>query len=143
MAIVAGSGGRLGLHRSILTPIGSFQLLLGSEVRLTFYGYFGDHIENLAPAAPGAVVPYPSTATFIAYRSPQFDIPVIEYRPLRTFATQQALTFALQLGAGFEIPNDVSYVSKLTLPAATGPTPDLGMAWFVYLRVHFDTRYYF
>ena len=34
-------------------------------------------------------------------------------------------------------------MSKLTLPAATGPTPDLGTAWFVYLRVHFDARYYF
>jgi hypothetical protein len=143
MAIVAASGGRLRLHRAILTNIGSFQLLLGSEVGVALYGYFGAPIENTALAAPGAFVPYPSAATFISYRSPQFDIPVFEYRPLRTFATQQALTFALQLGFGFEVPNHVEYVSKLTLPAATGPVPELGTSWLVYLRVHFDARYYF
>jgi hypothetical protein len=143
MAIVAASGGRLGLHRAIVTNVGSFQLLLGSEVGLTFYGYWGERIENLALAPPGAVVPYPSTAVFISYRSLQFDFPFFEYRPLRTFATQQALTFALQLGGGFEIPNDVRYVSKLTLPAATGPIPELGTAWYAYLRIRFDARYYF
>jgi hypothetical protein len=143
MAIVAASGGRLGLHRAFVTKVGSFQLLLGSEVGVALYGYFGEQIENLALLPPGATVPYPSNAAFIAYRSPQFDIPIFEYRPLRTFATQQALTFALQFGGGFEIPNDVHYVSKLTLPAATGPTPTLGMPWYLYLRIHFDARYYF
>ena len=143
MAIVAASGGRLGLHRAIVTKVGSFQLLLGSEVGLTLYGYLGGPVENLSLAAPDAVVPYNSRAVFISFRSPQVDIPVFEYRPLRTFATQQALTFALQFGFGFEIPNQVEYVSKLTLSAATGPTPDLGMAWIAYLRIHFDARYYF
>jgi hypothetical protein len=144
MAIVAASGGRLGLHRAILTRVGSFQVLLGTEVGLTLYGYVGQRIENIAIAGPGATVPFPSNnAAFISYRSAQIDIPFFEYRPIRTFSTQQALTFALQFGGGFEFLNDVEYVSKLTLPAATGPVPDLGTAWFLYLRAHFDARYYF
>jgi hypothetical protein len=96
-----------------------------------------------APIPPDAVVSYAVRAAFISYRSLQIDAPVFEYRPLRTFATKQALTFALQLGGGIELPNDVQYVSKLSLPAATGPTPDLTTAWFAYLRIHFDGRYYF
>ena len=62
---------------------------------------------------------------------------------LANFATKQALTFALQLGWGVEFPNQVRYTSKLTLPAATGPTPNLSTAWLFYLRLHFDARYYF
>jgi hypothetical protein len=143
MAIVAASGGRLGLHRAILTTVGSFQVLLGTELAVTFYGYFGSRIENIAVAAPGAMVPFPGNAAFVSYRSLQFDIPVFEYRPIRSFATKKALTSALQLGGGFEFPSDVEYESKLTLPAASGPRPDLGTAWFVYIRAHFDARYYF
>ena len=143
MAIVAAHGGRLGERRALVTSVGSFQLLLGTEVGLTFYGYFGDRIDSAGLALPGAVVSTPSRAAFISYRSLQFDIPVFEYRPLRTFATKQALTLAFQLGGGFEIPHDVQYISKLTMPAASGPTPSLGTPWFVYLRIHFDTRYYF
>jgi hypothetical protein len=67
----------------------------------------------------------------------QFDFPSFEYRPLRDFATKEALTFALPLGW------QVRYTSKLTLPAASGPTPDLSTAWLFYLRLHFDARYYF
>ena len=104
MAIVAASGGRLGLHRAILTKVGSFQVLLGTEAGLTLFGYFGERIDNIALAPPGAVVPYPSSATFISYRSLQIDIPVFQYRPLRTFATKQGLTFALQLGGGVRFP---------------------------------------
>jgi hypothetical protein len=143
MAIVAASGGRFGLHRAILTKFGSFQFLLGTEVGLTLYGYLGARAENIALAPPDAIVPLSTRATFVSYRSLQFDVPVFEYRPIRTFSTKQALTFALQVGGGVEFPGDVQYVSKLTVPAATGPVPDLGTAWFVYLRAHFDARYYF
>ena len=70
-------------------------------------------------------MPYASDLTFLSYRVLSFDFPTFEYRPLREFATNQALTFAVQLGWGVEFPNQVRYISKLTLPAATGPTPDL------------------
>jgi len=66
-----------------------------------------------------------------------------EYRPLREFATNQALTFAVELGWGVEFPNQVRYVSKLTLPPASGPVPDLAPGWQIYLRIHFDARYDF
>ena len=144
MGIVAASGGLIPWHYAINTPVGAFQFLLGREVGLTFYGYIGDRIESAAIAAPGATVPIAGTRlSFISYRSLQFDFPSFEYRPLRDFATKQALTFAIQLGWGVEFPNQVRYISKLTLPPATGPTPDLATTWLLYLRLHFDARYYF
>ena len=144
MGIIAASGGLIPWHSAFNTSIGAFQFLLGREVGLTLYGYVGDRIESAAIAAPGATVPIEGTRlSFVSYRSLQFDFPSFEYRPLRNFSTKQALTFAIQLGWGVEFPNQVRYVSKLTLPAASGPTPDLSTAWLFYLRMHFDARYYF
>ncbi len=143
MAIIAASGGLIPWHYAINTPAGAFQFLLGREVGLTLYGYLGGRIENAAIAAPGATVPLGGELSFVSYRSLQFDFPSFEYRPLRDFATKQALTFAIQVGWGVEFPNQVRYISKLTLPAASGPTPDLSTAWLFYLRMHFDARYYF
>jgi len=143
MGIVAASGGLLRYERAFNTPIGAFQLLIGREVAATFYGYAGDRVENIGVAAPGATVPYNSDLVFLSYRVLSFDFPTFEYRPLREYATNQALTFAIQFGWGVEFPNQVRYVSKLTVPAATGPTPDLATAWMIYMRIHFDTRYYF
>ncbi len=143
MGIVAASGGLIPWQQAFITPFGAFQFLLGREVGVTLFGYFGNRVEGIGLAAPGATVPYPSDLVFLSYRVLSFDFPTFEYRPLREFATNQALTFAIQLGWGVEFPNQVQYVSKLTLPAATGPVPDLTTAWQIYLRIHFDARYYF
>jgi len=143
MGIIAASGGLIPWHSAINTPVGAFQFLLGREIGVTLYGYVGDRIENAAAAPPEAIVPIGGPLSFVSYRSLQFDFPSFEYRPLRNFATKQALTFAIQLGWGVEFPNQVRYISKLTLAPASGPTPDLSTAWLFYLRMHFDARYYF
>lgn len=142
MGIWAASGGLLRYERAFNTPIGAFQLLIGREVAATFYGYTGG-VENIGVAAPGAMVPYNSDLVFLSYRVLSLDFPTFEYRPLREYSTNQALTFAIQFGWGVEFPNQVRYVSKLTLPAATGPTPELATGWMIYMRIHFDARYYF
>jgi hypothetical protein len=143
MAIVAASGGALPWHRALNTSIGAFQFLLGREVAVTLFGYLGDRIESAAIAPEGTTVPIGGRLAFISYRSLQLDLPTLEYRPLRTFATHTALTFAVILGWGIEFPNQVRYISALTLPPAVGATPDLGTAWIFYVRLHFDARYYF
>ncbi|HSP20672.1 MAG TPA: hypothetical protein VLQ79_14250 [Myxococcaceae bacterium] len=143
MGIVAASGGLLPWQRAFVTRYGAFQFLLGREVGVTLFGYFGNRVEGIGGAAPGATVPYASNLVFLSYRVLSFDFPTFEYRPLREFATNQALTFAVQLGWGVEFPNQVRYVSKLTFPPASGPVPDLAPGWQIYLRIHFDARYYF
>ncbi len=143
MGIWAASGGLLRYERAFNTPIGAFQLLLGREVAATFYGYGGDGVQNIGVAAPGAIVPYNSDLVFLAYRVLSLDFPTFEYRPLREYSTNTALTFAIQLGWGVEFPNQVRYVSKITVPAASGPTPDLAPSWMIYMRIHFDAMHYF
>jgi hypothetical protein len=143
MGIVAASGGLIPWQQAFVTRFGALQFLLGREVGVTLFGYFGNRVEAVGLLAPGATVPYASNLVFLSYRVLSLDFPTFEYRPLREFATNQALTFAVQLGWGVEFPNQARYISKLTLPAATGPTPDLATAWQIYLRIHFDARYYF
>jgi hypothetical protein len=143
MGIIAASGGLLPWHRAFNTPIGAFQFLLGREVGVTLFGYLGDRIESAAIAPPQATVPIGGRLSFVSYRSLLLDFPSLEYRPLRTFATHTALAFAVIVGWGVEFPNQVRYISALTLPPATGPTPELGTSWSFYLRLHFDARYYF
>ena len=130
------------MAQAFVTRFGAFQFLLGREVGVTLFGYFGNRVEGVDSSPPGTV-PYASDLAFLSYRVLSFDFPTFEYRPLREFATNQALTFAVQLGWGVEFPNQVRYISKSHLPAATGPTPDLTTAWQIYIRIHFDARYYF
>jgi hypothetical protein len=143
MGIVAASGGLFGWQSAFNTPIGAFQFLLGRDFGVVLFGYFGERMENIVVAAPGAIVSGGREAAFVSFRSLMLDFPSFEYRPLREFSTKTALTFAVQFGWGVEFPNQVRYESRLNIPAATGPTPDLGTAWFMYLRIHFDARYYF
>jgi len=143
MGIVAASGGLLPWHRAFNTPVGAFQFLLGREVGWILFGYVGDRMESVAVVPAGATTPTGGNLAFVNYRSLMLDFPSFEYRPLRNFSTNQALTFGVIFGWGVEFPNQVRYSSRLQLPAATGPTPDLGTSWNIYLRLHFDARYYF
>ena len=129
MGIVAASGGVIPWQRTLNTGIGAFQFLLGREVGVALFGYGKEGIRGYTGTS-GVVTAY-------SYRSAQLDFPIVEYRPFRTFATNQALTVALQLGFGVDMPNNAHLVDP---PGAPGP--DLGTSWLVYLKVAFDARYY-
>ncbi len=129
MGIIAASGGLLGWQRTLNTGAGAFQFILGREVGVALFGY-GSHGLYGYTGSNGTVSQY-------TYRSWQLDLPIVEYRPFRTFATNQALTVALQLGFGLDFPNN----AHLTNPPGV-PGPDLGTGWMIYLRFAFDARYY-
>ena len=129
MGIIAASGGLIPWQRTLNSGIGAFQFVLGREVGVALFGY-GSHGIYGYSGSNGTITQY-------TYRSWQLDIPVVEYRPFRTFATNQALTVALQLGFGADFPNN----AHLTNPPGA-PGPDLGTSWMIYLRVAFDARYY-
>ena len=129
MGIIAASGGLLGWHRTLNSSIGAFQFVLGREVGVALFGY-GSHGIYGYSGSNGTVSQY-------TYRSWQLDLPIVEYRPFRTFATNTALTLALQLGFGVDFPNN----AHLTNPPGA-PGPDLGTSWIIYVRLAFDARYY-
>ena len=129
MGIIAASGGLIPWQRTLNSGIGAFQFVLGREAGVALFGY-GKHGIYGYTGTNGSISQY-------TYRSWQLDVPIVEYRPFRTFATNQALTVALQLGFGVDFPNN----AHLTNPPGA-PGPDLGTSWFVYLRLACDARYY-
>jgi len=132
MAIQAADGGALGIERGFHTPIGRFQLMIGRELGVTFYGYLnGKDILLNYDAATNKVVP-------IAFKSIDYDVPLLEYRPFRDFATRQASSLLFQIGFGIEIPKDVEVV-----PPAVGTAPHLENLYSARVKVLFDWRRYF
>ena len=135
MAIRAANGGLVPIERGFATPVGRFQLVLGREIGATFFGYAGQTIDYFAPvpSSDGTVRLAP-----VSLKSIRLEVPVLEYRPFREFATRQTFTLLGQLGIGWDIP------TQLTVHTASGPverTP--GNLVFGYFRIAFDWRRYF
>jgi len=127
MAVTAGNGGLIPWQSGWATPVGRFQFVLGRELGLSFYGLMGDD-RVVAPGSPTRV---------FDYKSVLFDLPILEYRPYRSFASNQSSSVLFQLFTSADVP----YSEKPVTPA--GP-PDAGLrtVWSVGLRLVFDWRYY-
>jgi hypothetical protein len=132
MAIRAANGGAIAWQRGISTPVGRFQFVVGREATATFYGYVRGEDEFLA------LTPDLTHLYVVSLRSIRLEIPVLEYRPFREFATTQATSLSFQLGFGWDFP------TKVTVKAPTGlPPPAYRTVPFGFLRVQFDWRRYF
>lgn len=131
MAVVAGNGGLIPWQSGWATGIGRFQFVLGRELGLTFYGMIGDDRVIASSATPGG------PARLIEYKSILLDMPILEYRPYRSFASNQSTALLFQLFAAADVPQSASVVSPIG-----APTPDLRTVWSLGLRVVFDWRYY-
>ncbi len=132
MAVQAGNGGLIPWQSGISTGIGRFQFVLGREVGVSLFGYGSEPIKILAP--------YQGNVVVAGYRAIQFDFPVLEYRPFRTFSLNQSSSLVFQLYAGFDIPDLVD--------TEFGPVPEsvesnLRTVWNTGLRISFDWRSYF
>ena len=131
MAVTAGNGGLIPWQSGMATGIGRFQFVLGRELGVTFYGLSGDD-RVLAPGAvpngPPRVVDYTSTA---------FDLPILEYHPYRSFASNQSSTLLFQLFTDWDVPHSSSVVSPVG-----AANVELRTVWSVGLRMVFDWRHY-
>lgn len=131
MAVVAGNGGLIPWQSGWATGIGRFQFVLGRELGITFYGLLSDDRVIASSVAPGG------QERLVAYKSINFDMPILEYRPYRSFSSNQSTALVFQLFAAADVPRAASVVSP-----AGDPTPDLRTVWSVGLRLVFDWRYY-
>ena len=135
MAIVAADGGLVPWQTKLSTPIGSIQFVAGREVGVDLFGYLGGKDAFLAATGrtpDGAPVFEP-----VAFRSIEWDFPILELRPLREYGMRYSFATYLQIGAGFDTPFDaVSLVPGQ-------PAPPLKTRYFGFLRVFFDGRRYF
>jgi hypothetical protein len=132
MAIRAANGGAIAWQRGISTRVGRFQFVVGREATATFYGYVRGEDEFLA------LTPDLSRLYVVSLRSIRLEIPVLEYRPFREFATTQATSLSFQLGFGWDFPTKVAVKSPTGLPPPAYQTVPFG-----FLRVQFDWRRYF
>ena len=98
---------------------------------MTFFGLDGADRLFVPSATPGG------SDRLVGYRSMYFDLPVLEYRPFRTFSSNQSATLMMQLFTGVSVP----YGANVILPAGA-PEADLHPVWSVGLRLILDWRYY-
>jgi hypothetical protein len=133
MALVAASGGVIPWQTGLSTFLGRVQFVLGREVGVSFFGYSGGE-DQLFVSTPGSPA---GALTAISLRTIRVDVPVVEIRPFRSFATTQAAAVLIQIGMGFDTPTKVT-----VLAPASAPAPDLKTSTSVYLRLAFDWRQY-
>jgi hypothetical protein len=130
MAVTAANGGLIPWQSGWSTAIGRFQIVLGRELGVTFYGLLDDD-QLIAPAGDA------SGARIVNFKSVNYDLPILEYRPYRAFSTNQSSSVVIQLFTSADVPRSAS-----TVFPAGAPTPDLRTVWSVGLRLVFDWRYY-
>jgi hypothetical protein len=131
MAVTAGNGGLIPWQSGFATPIGRFQFVLGRELGVIFYGITGTD-QILAPGVTGG-----SPIRVVAYRSTAFDIPILDYRVYRSFASNQSSRLQFQLFTMLDMPHS----AHVTNPPGA-PNVDLRNVWSVGIRLVFDWRYY-
>jgi hypothetical protein len=132
MAVQAANGGLVPWQAGIATPLGRFQFVLGREVGLSLYRSRLDDPMRIETPGVGS-----TNATFVSLRSLQVELPILEYRPFRSFALDQSSSLLVQFYAGFDTPLQSSVVFPEGAPKPALRTIGLGG-----IQVVFDWRYY-
>jgi hypothetical protein len=73
----------------------------------------------------------------VNYKSTYYDLPILEYRPFRSFSSNQSSAVLFQLFAGMDVPYGYSSVASVG-----GPPVKLSPVYSLGLRMVFDWRYY-
>ncbi len=97
MAVTAANGGLIPWQSGWSTAIGRFQFVLGRELGITFYGLQGSD-QLIAPAVDG------SGPRIVDFKSVSYDLPILEYRPYRSFSTNQSSSLVIQLFTAADVP---------------------------------------
>lgn len=131
MAVTAVNGGLIPWHLGMATPIGRFQIVLGREAAVYFYGRTKQRDALFAFNDSDELI-------MASYRSTQIEFPFLEYKPLRSFSTDQSSTLLIQFYGGVDIPHNIK-----SLDVNNRPAPNLENVWYLGARVVFDWRHYF
>ncbi len=132
MAVEASNGGFIPWQTGLNTSFGRFQFILGREVGFVFYGYSKIEDRLLIPKQDA-----PDEVVLVSLRSIQFEFPVLEYRPFRTFSFDQSSSLVFQFYFGFDVPQRIIVVRP-----EGDPVPAHRTIWHTGLRVAFDWRSY-
>jgi hypothetical protein len=131
VGVGAVNGGLIPLHAKINTGIGQFQFVFGREIAYYFYGYTKQQDRMF--------IPFPSNTEVIlaSVRSIRWELPMIEYRPFRSFSTDQTSSLLIQ----FYISAD--QITRLDVIAPVGAAiPETKAVIGTGFRLLFDWRHY-
>jgi hypothetical protein len=132
MAVTAGNGGLVPWQQGWATGFGRFQFVLGRELGITFHG-LDDRDQLIVPRASPS-----SQARIVNFKSIAYDLPIAEFRPYRSFSSNQSSSVLFQLFAAADVPRKAS----TTFPVGEA-TPELRTVWSIGVRLVFDWRYYY
>jgi hypothetical protein len=130
MAVTASNGGLIPWQLGLSTRIGRFQFVLGRDLGVTFYG-LGATDSLVALSSKGKQL------SIVDYKSVYYDLPMLEYRPFRSFSSNQSSSVIFQLFGGIDVP----YGYNTVAPEGASPVK-LGPVYSIGLRMVFDWRYY-
>ena len=137
MGVKAVNGGLIPWQAGIATSFGRFQFVAGREISVYLFGRskVRDALFAIAPDINGTEALY-----ILSYRSTQFEFPVLEYRPFRSFATDQSSSLLIQFYAGLDLPHNIA---NITSEVEGEYKPKLNNIWYAGARLIFDWRHYF
>ena len=139
MAVTAVNGGLFGAEAGIETSFGRFQFVLGREITVYFFGRTKEKDTLLDYTTDQ----YGNEELYVlSYESTQFEFPILEYRPFRSFSTGQSSSLLVQFYGGFDVPSNVQ-VQLLTYGEPSSYVPPLKTYWYLGARLIFDWRHYF
>ncbi len=137
IGVIAVNGGLIPWQSGIATPIGRFQFVLGREIGVYLFGRTKgrDALYAISPDLSGVDNLY-----ILSYRSTQLELPVLEYRPFRSFATDQSSGLLIQFYTGIDFPHNIEVLGSSTNDYTA---PKLQKVWYVGARLNFNWRHYF
>jgi len=127
MAVTAVNGGLIPWQQGVATSFGRFQFILGREIGITFYG----NNQFLAPPASAA-----GPLQTVDYKSTLLDFPIVEYRPYRSFSSNQSSSVVFQLFTSVDIPRHSEPI------VIQGVSQSMESVWSFGIRLVFDWRHY-
>jgi hypothetical protein len=130
MAVTAGNGGLIPWQNGIATSIGRFQFVLGREFGATFYGRDKSDQLIIPPDSPTDSIQLTQLESIL------FDIPVVEYRPYRSFSSNQSSSMVVQLYVSADVPQNNAPI------IIQGVEQSMHTVWGVGIRLVFDWRHY-
>ncbi len=127
MAVTAANGGLIPWQSGMATSVGRFQFVLGREIGATFFGR--TNTDNI-------IVPPTSTSSpgITSIESILFDFPILEYRPYRSFSSNQSSSVMFQLFTSADVPQSIKLDNN--------NDQSLKTIWAIGIRLVFDWRHY-
>jgi hypothetical protein len=135
VGVSAVNGGFIPWQAGLETSFGRFQFVLGREVAVYLYGRTKNR---------DALITYSigddADIFIVSYQSTKIEFPVVEYRPFRSYDSDQRSSLFIQIYGAVDFPHNVEMLESEN---GSEIPPKLKTIYNIGLRLVFDWRHYF